>query len=129
MALRKDLAIMVVDDEPVALKAVVLMLDHLGMANVRSAENALDALRELNKAPADIVISDFQMPGTTGLDLLKHLRGKPATSNVHFIMISGADNYEWIDEALQFQLDRFIPKPLELHRLRSCLESITGPAD
>lgn len=129
MALRKDLAIMVVDDEPVALKAVVLMLDHLGMANVRSAENALDALRELNKAPADIVISDFQMPGTTGLDLLKHLRGKPATSNVHFIMISGADNYEWIDEALQFQLDRFIPKPLELNRLRSCLESITGPAD
>ena len=129
MALRKDLAIMVVDDEPVALKAVVLMLDHLGMANVRSAENALDALRELNKAPADIVISDFQMPGTTGLDLLKHLRGKPATSNVHFIMISGADNYEWIDQALQFQLDRFIPKPLELNRLRSCLESITGPAD
>lgn len=126
MALRKDLRVMVVDDMSVSRQLLQQMLEHIGISDVRLAPNAQVALNDLGRHPADIVISDQNMPGTSGLDFLKELRQTDRTRDVRFIMTSGTDSGNWIDEAQAYRMDRFLPKPFDMGRLVRCLESIAG---
>jgi len=126
MALRKDLHVLVVDDMSVSRQLLSQMLEQIGIQGVRTTSTAQAALADLVAHPADIVISDLHMPGGSGLDLLKSLRNDRRTANIRFVMISGDDNVEWVEEAQMLGLDRYLPKPFDLNRLLRCVESIAG---
>jgi CheY-like chemotaxis protein len=126
MALRKNLRILVVDDTSVSRQVLSQMLEHIGVHAVRSANSAQDALNDLNRVPADLVIADLHMPGFGGLELLKHIRQDRRTAEVRFVMTSGDDGMDWVDEARELGMDRFLPKPFDANRLVSCVESIAG---
>src|SRR3954468_9827411 len=71
--------IMLVDDEPFSRALVGQMLQRLGFAGVVLAESGRDAVSLLEREPITAVITDFRMPGMTGLQLLKAIRtGKTA---------------------------------------------------
>lgn len=126
MALRKDLRVLVVDDMSVSRQVLLQMLEHIGIQGLRSAATIGAAIKDISKTPADIVIADLHMPGGDGLELLKHLRTERRTANVRFVMTSGDDDADWMDEAQSWGMDRFLPKPFDMKRLVHCLESIAG---
>lgn len=126
MALRKDLNILVVDDMTVSRQLLMQMLEVIGISTVRIASDAIEAMKTLAEAPADLVIADLHMPGTDGVQLLQDLRTNRRFSRIGFILTSGDETNERIDEAWRMGMNRFLSKPFDIARLNACLESVTG---
>src|SRR4051794_35906625 len=107
--------ILVVDDEPAIreLLRTVLEADGYTVAAVASADAAL-ALAE--RRPLELVLSDYSMPGLSGLDLLLELRARRI--RVPFVLVTGSDPSEYGRHAAALAVDGVLPKPLALADLR-----------
>ena len=120
--------VLVVDDEPEMLKLLGEFLAGLGHEAVR-AENAWRALEILDREPVHVVITDWLMPGMTGLELVRKIRAARRQRYTYVIMLtalSGAANYA---EGMRAGADDFVSKPMELEALEARLrvaERVTG---
>ena len=126
MALRKDLSVLVVDDMTVSRQILLQLLEHMGVQKVQSAAGGVDAMLSLERRPADVVLCDMNMPDMTGLQLLQHLRADAQHNRIGFVMTSGEDTGEMIQEAWHHGMDQFLPKPFEMDSLITCLEGVAG---
>jgi two-component system chemotaxis response regulator CheY len=126
MALRRDLRILVVDDMAISRQLMVQMLERIGIGSVTTANSGAQALTLLNGQPADLVICDLDMPGMDGLALLRRLRDDRRFCRISFILTGVDDGSERIAEAWHAGMDRFLPKPFDMHRLVVCLEALSG---
>jgi CheY-like chemotaxis protein len=82
--------ILVIDDEPDVRDAVKRVLDRAGYS-VRTADNATDALAELERVATDVVITDIIMPKINGVQAIESIR--KAFPSVRIIAISGGGNF------------------------------------
>ncbi len=89
MSLRDKLRLLVVDDMSTSRGLIVQALEGFGLAHVETAESGEEALTVLQRAPVHLVLSDYNMPGMSGLDLLARVRATPATRGIGFILITG----------------------------------------
>ena len=106
--------VIVVDDEPAINQILEKVLEDAGMS-VRSAVNAQDALMLYKEQQADVVITDIQMSGMSGFDLLAELLLR--NPNAKIIMMTGYDSYDVVRRALQEGAYDYLTKPLEDHDL------------
>jgi len=86
------------------------------------AESAL--VRANDKKPYDVIISDFMLPGMSGLELIQRLRSNPRTAKVPILMISAHTNYGMEDRAKAAGANHFLNKPFTLSQLRSALTGL-----
>ena len=84
--------------------------------------NGEAALRRLVASPVHLVISDYNMPGMDGLQLLECLRTNKSTHRIGFILITGTANRDLIERGM----NNFIAKPFTKEGLLRCIESVTG---
>jgi len=85
------LRILVIDDEPDVLDGIKRVLDRAGFS-VRVVDNATDAMLELKRLAADVVITDIIMPKVNGVDAIERiLREFPM---VRIVAISGGGNFD-----------------------------------
>jgi CheY-like chemotaxis protein len=104
-----DVNVLLVDDNPVILDMLAKALGPLAI--ITSARNGNDALSRVSASIPDLVISDYQMPGVNGRDLLQTLRARLSTSRVPVIlMASKADQNEKLG-AVRDAVEDFIEKP------------------
>jgi CheY-like chemotaxis protein len=82
--------ILVIDDEPDVRDAVKRVLERAGYS-VRTADNAIDALAELERVATDVVITDIIMPKINGVQAIESIR--KAFPSVRIIAISGGGNF------------------------------------
>ncbi len=106
--------VIVVDDEPAINDVLENILEAAGVS-VRTASNAQDALALYSKQMADVVITDIQMAGMSGFDLLAELLLR--NPNAKVIMMTGYDSYDVVRRALQDGAYDYLTKPLEDHEL------------
>ena len=106
--------VIVVDDEPAINQILENVLEAAGVL-VRTAVNAQDALSQYNEQAADVVITDIQMSGMSGFDLLAELLQR--NPNAKVIMMTGYDSYDVVRRALQEGAYDYLTKPLEDHDL------------
>jgi len=106
--------VIVVDDEPAINQILEKVLEDAGMS-VRAAANAQDALTLYKEQQADVVITDIQMSGMSGFDLLAELLLR--NPNAKIIMMTGYDSYDVVRRALQEGAYDYLTKPLEDHDL------------
>ncbi|QPM89583.1 response regulator [Pseudooceanicola algae] len=126
MALRDQIRIMVVDDMSTSRGLITQALDAFGIRNVASTSDGPSALKALESAPVHLVISDFNMPGMDGLQMLHHLRTNAKTKGVGFILITGKADKAIIDKGKQLGMNNFLKKPFEPNDLRACIEAVVG---
>lgn len=114
--------ILFVDDDPMLARVYVTVLqDQSAHWEVRSATSGSKALELAEKAPFDIVVTDYRMPGMTGLQLVEEIRKRnPRTSRV---ILSGIHDQEEIARCLN-STHQFIGKPVDLTTLRATLTRI-----
>jgi two-component system chemotaxis response regulator CheY len=124
MALRDQLHVLVVDDMSTSRGLILQALDAFGVRNVRDASDGPTALAELNKKPAHLVISDYNMPGMDGLQLLHSLRTSAALKKIGFILITGKADARIVEAGKKLGMNNFIKKPFEPNDLRSCIEAV-----
>lgn len=126
MALRDQLRIMVVDDMSTSRGLITQALDAMGIRQVGYATDGPGALQILEKAPVHLVISDYNMPGMDGLQLLHALRSNPRTRGLGFILITGRADREIIETGKRLGMNNFLKKPFTPQELRACIEAVVG---
>ena len=126
MGIREQLRVMVVDDMSTSRGLITQALDAMGITHVSSAADGPSALQAIGKAPVHLVISDYNMPGMDGLQLLHSLRTTAATARVGFLLITGRADKEIIDKGRQLGMNNFLKKPFEPTGLRAAIEAVVG---
>jgi two-component system chemotaxis response regulator CheY len=107
----KALTFLVVDDFSTMRRIVIGLLKELGATNTVEAENGQQALDTLRMRKVDFVITDWNMPVMTGIDLLRGIRADDALKNLPVLMITAEAKKENIVEAAQAGADGYIVKP------------------
>lgn len=126
MSLRDQIRIMVVDDMSTSRGLITQALDGFGIRQVESAADGQSALQKLASWPVHLVISDMNMPGMNGLQLLHALRSAGQTRNVGFLLITGKADRQIIETGKQLGMNNFLPKPFQPADLRNAIEAIVG---
>lgn len=106
-----NLKFLVVDDFSTMRRIVRNLLKELGFTNVDEAEDGVAALARLKGGNFDFVISDWNMPNMTGIELLRAIRGDAALSSLPVLMITAEAKKENIIEAAQAKASGYIVKP------------------
>lgn len=126
MALRDQLRVMVVDDMSTSRGLIVQALEAFGIRAVSSASDGPSALEAMRTSPVHLVISDFNMPGMDGLQLLHALRSQPKTKGTGFILITGRAERQIIENGKKLGMNNFIKKPFQPADLKKCIEAVVG---
>lgn len=126
MALRDQLRVMVVDDMSTSRGLITQALDGFGVRQIESSADGPSALEKLAAWPVHLVISDMNMPGMNGLELLQALRKTPATQKVGFLLITGKADRQIIETGQKLGMNNFLPKPFQPTDLRAAIEAIVG---
>jgi two-component system chemotaxis response regulator CheY len=111
--------VLVVDDSGTMRKIIIRSLNALGITNVTEAEDGEAALTKFAAAPFDIVITDWNMPRKTGLEVIEAIRG--AGSNVPILMVTTESEKRNVLAAMAAGVSDYLVKPFDTERLRDKL--------
>src|ERR1043165_4434331 len=119
---------LVVDDFSTMRRIVKNLLNDLGYANVQEADDGQTALPMLKTGGFDFLVTDWNMPGMPGLDLLKAVRAAPAPAKPPVLMLTAEAKREQIIEAAQAGVNGYVIKPFTAVTLKEKIEKILGQA-
>ncbi len=126
MGLRESLHIMVIDDMSVSRALIERSLEEMGVRHYRTESDSKAALGKLVANPVHLVISDMNMPGLSGLQLLRALRESRTTQRIGFILITGSPTPDILKEGQQLGLNNLVKKPFTTATLRAAIETVVG---
>jgi two-component system, chemotaxis family, chemotaxis protein CheY len=124
----KNLRFLVVDDFSTMRRIVKNLLNDLGYANVQEADDGQTALPMLKSGNFDFLVTDWNMPGMPGLDLLKAVRSDPALAKMPVLMLTAEAKREQIIEAAQAGVNGYVIKPFTAITLKEKIDKILGQA-
>ena len=119
-----DLRFLVVDDFSTMRRIIKNFLNDLGYANVQEADDGNTALPILKGGKIDFLITDWNMPGMPGLDLLKAVRADPALAKLPVLLLTAEAKREQIVEAAQAGVSGYVIKPFTAQTLKEKIEKI-----
>jgi DNA-binding response OmpR family regulator len=118
--------VLVADDDPEICTLIKTILRNASF-EVSVCPDAESALVHLQRDKAyDILISDFMLPGISGIELITMVRANPQTARLPILMISGHSNYAMDARAKSAGADHFLNKPFTLTQLRSTVTALAS---
>ncbi|MBX5459665.1 MAG: chemotaxis response regulator CheY [Steroidobacteraceae bacterium] len=124
--MNKDLKFLVVDDYSTMRRIIKNLLHDLGYANVTEADDGKTALPLLQNGNFDFLITDWNMPGMAGLDLLKAVRANEKLKKLPVLMLTAEAKREQIVEAAQAGVSGYVIKPFTAQTLKEKIDKILG---
>ena len=121
-----NMKILVVDDFSTMRRIIKNLLRDLGFNNTSEADDGLTALPMLKAGKYDLLVTDWNMPGMQGIDLLKAVRADDdeTLKNIPVLMVTAEQKKEQIVEAAQAGVNGYIVKPFTALILKEKLEKI-----
>ncbi|UCG59914.1 MAG: response regulator [Phycisphaerales bacterium] len=119
--------VLVVDDEVHIIHVVAIKLRNNGY-EVVSADNGAEALDLACQEKPDIIVTDFQMPVMTGIELVERLRDNEATKNVPVIMLTARSFAIPEDQQRRLRISECLSKPFSPRELMGTIEDILHQA-
>lgn len=120
----KDLTALVVDDFATMRRIVKNILRELDFTNILEAEDGTAAVDLLKSQKVDLIVSDWNMPKMTGLELLKYVRSTSDIQNLPFLMVTAESQKENVIEAVKAKVSNYIVKPFTAATLGEKLAKI-----
>jgi two-component system chemotaxis response regulator CheY len=121
-----SMKILIVDDFATMRRIMKNILKQIGFTNIIEADDGTTALEELKKTSVDLIISDWNMPKMTGLDLLKNVRGTDGLKEVPFLMVTAEAQKQNVIDAVQAGVTNYVVKPFTAEAISEKLEKIFG---
>ena len=120
----KDMTVLVVDDFSTMRRIVKNILRDLDFKTILEAEDGAAAVEVLNSHKVDFIVSDWNMPRMTGLELLKHVRSTEKLKDTPFLMVTAESQKENVVEAVKAKVSNYIVKPFTAATLAEKLVKI-----
>lgn len=120
----KNMKFLVVDDFSTMRRIVRNLLKELGFTNVDEAEDGVVALGKLKSGGFEFVVSDWNMPNMTGIELLRAIRADGALKHLPVLMVTAEAKKENIVEAAQAGASGYVVKPFTAATLEEKLNKI-----
>lgn len=127
--MNKDMKILIVDDFSTMRRIIKTLLRELGFSNTHEANDGNSALPLLQSGGFDFVITDWNMPGMSGLHLLKAIRSDAHLSTLPVLMVTAESKRDQVVEAAQVGVNGYIVKPFTADTLKEKIEKIWGPVE
>jgi two-component system, chemotaxis family, chemotaxis protein CheY len=122
----KDVRFLVVDDFSTMRRIIKNVLNDIGYSNVTEADDGNTAWPMLQQSDFDFLITDWNMPGMPGLDLLKAVRADSRLGKLPVLMLTAESKREQIAEAAQAGVNGYVIKPFTADTLREKINKILG---
>ncbi|QCW83558.1 chemotaxis response regulator CheY [Methylotuvimicrobium buryatense] len=120
----KNMKILIVDDFSTMRRIIKNLLRDLGFTNTAEADDGKTALPRLKSGGIDFLVTDWNMPGMSGLDLLKAVRADPDLASLPVLMVTAEAKREQIIMAAQAGVNGYIIKPFTAATLKEKIEKI-----
>lgn len=124
MAYDTGMRVLVVDDFSTMRKIVKNILRQLGFNNIVEADDGSTAWEILNKDNIDFIVSDWNMPIMSGIELLRKVRASEEYADIPFLMVTAEAQQENIIEAVQAKVSNYIVKPFTPETLGQKIDKI-----
>ena len=124
MAMDTSINVLVVDDFATMRRIIKGALKQLGFSNLIEAEDGEAALKELGKEKIGLIVSDWNMPNMTGLELLKAVRADNNLKDIPFLMVTAEGQKENVIQAVHAGVSNYIVKPFTPETFNAKLEKI-----
>jgi two-component system chemotaxis response regulator CheY len=122
--LDKNMKILIVDDFSTMRRIIKNLLRDLGFTNTQEADDGNTALPMLKKGDFDFLVTDWNMPGMTGIELLAAVRSDPDLKALPILMVTAEAKREQIIAAAQAGVNGYIVKPFTANTLKEKIEKI-----
>ncbi|ART79716.1 response regulator [Oceanisphaera avium] len=120
----KNMKILIVDDFSTMRRIIKNLLRDLGFNNTHEADDGLTALPMLKNSDFDFVVTDWNMPGMQGIDLLKAIRADDKLKHLPVLMVTAEAKREQIIAAAQAGVNGYVVKPFTAGTLKEKLEKV-----
>ena len=120
----KNMKILVVDDFSTMRRIIKNLLKDLGFANIQEADDGSTALPMLQQGDFDFVVTDWNMPGMQGIDLLRAIRADDKLKHLPVLMVTAEAKKEQIVAAAQAGVNGYVVKPFTAATLKEKLDKI-----
>lgn len=124
MAIDKNMKILIVDDFSTMRRIIKNLLRDLGFTNTQEADDGQTALPMLQSGSFDFLVTDWNMPGMQGIDLLKAVRADENLKNLPVLLVTAEAKREQIVEAAQCGVNGYIVKPFTAQTLEEKINKI-----
>ena len=124
MTANKNMRILIVDDFSTMRRIIKNLLNDLGYTNTAEAEDGNSALTALSQGSFEFVVTDWNMPGMTGIELLKAIRADDRYKTLPVLMVTAEAKREQIIEAAQNGVNGYIIKQFTAQTLEEKLGKI-----
>ncbi len=121
----KNMKILVVDDFSTMRRIIKNLLKDLGFANIQEADDGNTALPMLQQGDFDFVVTDWNMPGMQGIDLLRAIRADDKLKHLPVLMVTAEAKKEQIVAAAQAGVNGYVVKPFTAATLKAKLDKIS----
>ncbi len=122
----KTMKVLVVDDFATMRRIVKNILTQLGYKNIIEADDGSTAVDLLKNEKVGLIISDWNMPKMTGLELLKHVRANADMADTPFIMVTAEAQQDNIILAVKAKVSQYIVKPFTAETLGEKIDKVFG---
>lgn len=124
MAVNTNMRVLIVDDFSTMRRIIKNILRQLGFNNIVEADDGTSAWDILTKDQIDFIISDWNMPQMTGIELLRKVRASEEFGDLPFLMVTAEAQQENIIEAVQAKVSNYIVKPFTAETLGQKINKI-----
>lgn len=115
--------VLVVDDMLTMRKIVTKILRELGFTDIHEAQDGAEAWTKTQTGNFGLIISDWNMPNTTGLDFLKKVRADQKLAKTPFLLVTAEAEQHQVAEAIKSGVDQYVVKPFSKEGLKAKLEA------
>ena len=119
-----SIKVLVVDDMSTMRRIVKNVLKQIGYTDMGEAENGEEGLKKLRAGGYGLVVSDWNMPVMTGIELLRAIRADPELKHLPVLMVTAEAQKENIMEAVQAGVNNYVVKPFTAEALQEKLNKI-----
>ncbi|MGZ3689448.1 MAG: response regulator [Bdellovibrionota bacterium] len=116
---REEINILVVDDVQAMRVQIKDLLKSFGFRNITAVEGGGAAKKTLEDTAFQLILCDWHMTPTDGLEFLKYVRAHPNYKTVSFIMITAEGTKEKVVEAIKSGVDDYLMKPLTIEQIQN----------
>ena len=127
--MNKDMKILIVDDFSTMRRIIKNLLRDLGFSNTAEADDGVTALPMLQNGNFDFLVTDWNMPGMTGIELLKAVRADDRLKDMPILMVTAEAKRDQIVEAAQAGVNGYVVKPFTAAVLKEKIEKIFERVD